>query len=260
MALPFPRGVGAVWPPGEPVPAVVGSCYGPHRGGMDAGGVEGSMQVPPHRRDLSGSAAPVTQKPAHGGANLGKPKRGGEREWERRQSWPSTRTSAKRVLQPCTPLSPFLLTRMAYTTEHPPQLGRISLPAHHLMDTHPWGFLAEVLLLTNLFLFSSAPISSLFSPTALHACPPLSPAPNVAGRSCCPGGLTGGLRPSPNSLHLHDVLRSQNWPLNPGLGTLLQLYKQHKEFTCSRSRSFDNYIKQLDKLNILLLPFFILLN
>lgn len=116
---------------------------------------------------------------------------------------------------------------------------------------------AEMLLLTKLFFFSSAPISSLFSPDSLACQPSPFTCAHHDGQELLPGGSDGGLRRRTSSLHLHNALRSQNRPLNPESRTLLQLYKQHEAFTYSRSRTFDNYIKQPDKFNLFLPPVFI---
>lgn len=182
-----------------------------------------------------------------GGANLGDPERQGETGREGvRASWPSTRTSAG-VLHPTFPL-PAGRNRSRHeglSMEQPPQLGGISLPVPHLMDTHPRFLEGRLSSRSPRSYFLGRPLFLPFFPYSPTCQPSPFPCAHGGGQELLPGGLTGGLRGSASSLRLHNTLRSQNRPVNPGLVTILQLYKQHKEFTYGHSRAFDNSIKQL---------------
>lgn len=162
----FRHGVGVVSLCGEHVPAAV-ACYGPCLGGMHVvpeGRCRSLHTGMTFQAVLPGQPKSSPSRGERGGTNLGKPERRREMWQEGARAEAASCQAPGSVLRSRTQPSLFLLARMGYTMEQPPQLGGISLLIHHPMDTDPrfWGW-AEVLLLTKLLLFSSAPISS-FSP------------------------------------------------------------------------------------------------
>lgn len=185
------------------------------------------------------------------GANLGKPKRCGETGQEGVRvgavSWPGTQTSDT-VPHPTFPLPPDKngLRHEAFPTEQPPQLGGISLSINHPTDTHPLSFLGgggswdpaahqtlpflALPLFLDFYPFSPARQSSPF------------PRTHRGRQQLLPGRLTGDLRGNTSSLHLCNMLQSQNRPQNPALGTPAALQAAQVR-TYNRSQAFDNFIK-----------------
>lgn len=129
-----------------------------------------------------------------GGANLGDPERQGETGREGvRASWPSTRTSAG-VLHPTFPL-PAGRNRSRHeglSMEQPPQLGGISLPVPHLMDTHPRFLEGRLSSRSPRSYFLGRPLFLPFFPYSPTCQPSPFPCAHGGGQELLPGGLTGG--------------------------------------------------------------------